>query len=63
MMDFHVTPEYVNEHWTPESIHVLFDGRRRVMKRVPSQPGESEQSNQITDKEMFALIGMSEGSA
>jgi hypothetical protein len=54
LIDWHLTPEYINEHWTEELLCLMFVKRRERIERItPSQMTEVSGVKKIGNKEFF----------
>jgi hypothetical protein len=59
MRVWHVTPEYINQHWTPEIIHLMFEKYSDWVEQC-AQPSEEKPRarHHISDMELFAKMGI-----
>ena len=67
MAEWHVTPDYIAEHWTEELLRLMVDKLVERKKREasppsggfqsPSQAPRKERDKMIPDSELFAKLG------
>ena len=64
MRVWHVTPEYINQHWTPEIIHLMFEKYSEWIEqcKAATEPSEGREyqtaKRRVTDMELFNVMGI-----
>jgi hypothetical protein len=59
LAEWSLTPEYVNDRWSPEILWLMFHERKLELERVREAQGqepEQEPRRRISDAEMFKLL-------
>jgi hypothetical protein len=59
LIEWHLTPEYINERWTEELLCLMFVKRRERLQRIaPSRMTEVGVVKKIGNKEFFERHGI-----
>ena len=59
LVEWHVTPEYINQNWTEEEFYCLLQGRnRRLLRSINKDVREKEETETryVTAEEMFGIF-------
>jgi hypothetical protein len=59
LAEWSLTPEHVNDRWSPEILWLMFHERKLELERVREAQGqepEQEPKRRISDAEMFKLL-------
>jgi hypothetical protein len=59
LVEWGVTPEYINENWTEEELVVLFNARnRRLEAMLAKSKPQGEGKRMVSDRELFRRAGV-----
>ena len=68
LTEWSLTPQYVNDEWSPELLWLMFHERLLdIERRSPKEDGDLSEdrnpSRHVTDSELFATMGINTGKA
>jgi hypothetical protein len=55
-VEWHLTPEYIHEHWTEELLTLMFLKRQRRIERHAEAVGDKPR--EISDSQLFERMGV-----
>jgi hypothetical protein len=58
LSEWHVTPEYINEHWTEELFAFLFEKRNEKLRRFNNSEENSQDVPKIENGMFFRAHGI-----
>jgi len=59
LVEWHVTPEYINEHWTEEILQLLFVSRRKRFNAQPKPEYTGSVHHRMSNEQFFSKNGFS----
>jgi hypothetical protein len=59
LVEWHVTPDEINENWTEELLTLMFLKREERLTRVPKQVSAPTVDRSVSDVDLFKRMGVS----